>query len=215
MELHPRPILFSAPMVRAIIAGTKTQTRRLVKQPPRWRGRYDLLSTDVVGPDEVWWWDGVHDRTGASQQCPYGKAKDGLWVRETWQYAGWTEDGYPIIEYAADNARVLHEKYPEEWVERLEDTWAALSAEENYKIDNRAADRRWRPGIHLPRWAGRVFLRVTAVRAERLQDITREDEIAEGTPDGMFFDALWDSINEKRAPWSSNPWVWVVQFERV
>ena len=73
----------------------------------------------------------------------------------------------------------------------------------------------WRPSIHMPRWASRITLKIVSVRVERVQEISRADEIAEGTPDGMFFDCLWDSINAKRAPWSSNPWVWVIEFRKA
>jgi hypothetical protein len=87
---------------------------------------------------------------------------------------------------------------------------------------------RWRPSIHMPRWASRITLEVAGVRVERLQEITPDDAIAEGvfgegrynTQPGMpypvaTFAALWDSINDKRAPWASNPWVWVVEFRRI
>lgn len=219
--MSTRPILFSAPMVKAILAGRKTQTRRVVVQPKRWHGRFDIATDEVIGPEEIWWWNGVHDRTGASQPCPYGKAGDALVVRETWQYGGFTEDGYPFIGYRADGARELKERYPEEWAERLEDIWAALSSDENYSIDSRAADRRWRPAIHMPHWASRIALSVTGVRAERIQQISAADSLAEGIDHHTMndprveFQWLWDSINGKRAPWDSNPWVWVVQFARA
>ena len=228
-----RPILFSGPMVRAILDGRKTQTRRLVKPQPQINTvRY---INGVEREHDRWWPISKNDYSGDAVISPYGIPGDRLWVRETWKYSDWTEDGYPFIGYRADDARVLHEQYPEDWGQRLADTWADLSVPENYNIDNRATDRRWRPGIHMPRWACRLVLEVTVVRVERLQAISAKDIIAEGAVlrahDDQFghnpvsaFDgkvyldlkslwaAGWDSINAKRAPWSSNPWVWVIEF---
>lgn len=160
---------------------------------------------------------------------------DTLWVRETWQYANWTEDGIPFIGYRADNEVLLRERgISEEWAERLMDIWAGLSEDANYNIDGRAADRRWRPAIHMPRWACRLTLRVTEVRQQWLQDISEYDARWEGVgmlladewPDPMEmtkaiqrsradgFRLLWDSINAGRGySWASNPQVWVIEFE--
>ena len=186
--MSEKPIIFSGPMVRALLAGTKTQTRRLLVQPKRWRGQFDLLRTDVVGPHEVWWWNGTHDRVGASQQCPYGKAGDTLWVKETWRPLG---------------AGV--------WVYRS----TAGTANEAVHAG------KWRPSIFMPRKIAQLLLRVTAVRVERLQEISVEDALAEGIEHRTMNDPrveyrwLWDSINAKRAPWGLNPWVWVITFERL
>ena len=258
-----RPILFSGAMVSAILQGKKQQTRRVVKpQPPKHAGdgyprnrvfcRLADSEEDILyayGPDN---WN---------VRCPYGVPGDRLYVREAWQYANWTEDGYPFVGYRADNAKLLIDSgIPEEWSERLMDAWAELSKPKNYDIDKRAADRRWRPGIHMPRWACRLVLEVTAVRVERLQQISVADAIAEGVkftdfgmrqrgkmsldggktfhqlkpeqhhgfhfkevsgPDQcsstarMAYANLWESLNAKRAPWASNPWVWVVEFRRL
>jgi len=212
-----RPILFSAPMVCAILDGRKTQTRRLVRNPARLDG---LM---LAGEEPEW--------------SPYGRLGDRLWVRETWRYADWTDDGMPYIEYAADNARRLVEDVPEDWADRVEAVWARLSEPENYGIDGKAADRKWRPSIFLPRWASRLTLEVTEVRVQQLQEISEEDAIAEGVTTRCeersndyhgdqtdhlthatgachveAFAHLWDDINGKRAPWSSNPWVWAITF---
>ena len=154
-----------------------------------------------------------------------------LWVRETWQHAGWTEDGAPWIRYAADDSKRLCERIPDDWNDRLTETWAKLSEPENVAIDGLAADRSWRPSIFLPRWASRIDLDVTAVRVERLQAITEDDARAEGVignydesynlgrftdrPFTHAFFVLWDAINGDRAPVESNPWVWVVEFQRA
>jgi hypothetical protein len=234
-------------MVRAILAGTKTQTRRMVKPVkfcPIWgsavgheggawlygspaalglRDRGDHWSIPIRGDvlqrmctEEAYGW-------GAGAGCPYGVAGDRLWVRESWQYANWTEEGEPYIRYAADDAQRLVDcgQIPEEWIDRLEDKWAGLSTPANYAIDNRAADRRWRPSIHMPRWASRITLEITDVRVQRLQDITYEDAEMEGVCCDMsartfrdHFHALWDRINGAGA-WNANPWVWALTFRRA
>ena len=219
-----RPILFSGPMVRAILDGHKTQTRRVVKVGDTIEERDD----GTRWPYFTTWTHGDDGSPWAS--CPYGEPGDRLWVRETWRYADWTEDGQPWIRYAADDARRLCERVSSEWAARVADIWAELSSAENVSVDGRAADRKWRPSIFLPRWASRITLAVTAVRVERLQEISEADAIAEGVlrtggraqlqpnhfrPARELFSELWDSINEDRAPWASNPWVWVVEFKRV
>jgi len=239
--MSERPILFSAPMVRAILDGRKTQTRRLVTPQPIRRIDWSCKGTDGI---EFKW--GIYAETlidhpqhpDFAKRCPYGAPGDRLWVRETWRYADWTEDGQPWIRYAADDARRLCERVSSEWAARVADIWAELSSAENVAVDGRAADRKWRPSIFLPRWASRITLAVTAVRVERLQAISEADAIAEGIAArcdhgcsslcgcascvgegcqtaAAQYSALWDTINGDRAPWASNPWVWVVEFSRV
>lgn len=233
--MRERPILFSAPMVRALLDGTKTQTRRVVKGL-----RPDVEAaigaeqgmTLVLGDGG---WGGLRKQYADGSvysiplpRCPYGVPGDRLWVRETWQFADWTEEGEPYIRYAADGTvrGFFGSDGPDG--ERLVATWEELSRSENYEIDNKAADRKWRPSIFMPRFASRLTLDITDVRVERLQEISEEDADAEGIafmrerPDidetltaHQLYAALWDSINEKRAPWSSNPWVWVVSFKRT
>jgi hypothetical protein len=220
MQTPERPILFSGAMVRAVLDGRKTQTRRLLAPGDH------TLSPNVL------------------DLCRYGKAGDRLWGRETWQYADWTEDGYPWVRYRADGTKVCIDRdIPEEWSERLTDIWANLSDPANYEIDQRAADRRWRPAIHMPRWACRIVLEVVAVRVERLQDITEADARAEGAVFRDFGKNRWGnqldgwSMEPESAPswehclgsarfafanlinkingektWRENPWVWVVEF---
>ena len=172
--MKERPILFSAPMVRAILAGHKTQTRRLVKVGDTIEERDD----GTRWPYFTTWTHGDDGSPWAS--CPYGEPGNRLWVRETWRYADWTEDGQPWIRYAADDARRLCERVTPEWAARVADIWAELSSAENVAVDGRAADRKWRPSIFLPRWASRLTLAVTAVRVERLQEISEDDAQAEG-----------------------------------
>lgn len=237
-----RAMLLSAPMVRAVLDGTKTQTRRVMRPQPE-----ESWSQHRDGPRESlgWSWphrSGTHIPIGERllAHCPFGQSGDRLWVRETWRYAGWTEDGIPKIEYAADGRTKFCHRVPEEWCERLEDIWAELSKPSNYGIDGRAADRHWRPSIHMPRWASRITLEITDVRAERLLDIREAGALAEGIikhrrggwhweqpPAGIersnhfgwrdprfAFSVLWEMINGADS-WRANPWVWVIEFRRA
>lgn len=234
-----RPILFSGPMVRAILDGRKTVTRRIVNGVPDDAGLavYGAECTAGDGgasPACAMFFAGstVDSRGLGVARCPFGSPGDRLRVRETWRYHGWTEDGAPWIKYAADDSTRLVERIPDEWSDRLADIWADLSDDANMAIDGRAADRKWRPSIFLPRWASRLTLEVVGVRVERLQEIDEADILAEGvTVDGVAkltgtpwadmptlhhaWERLWDSINGDRAPWASNPWVWRVEFRRV
>lgn len=190
--MKERPILFSAPMVRAILDGTKTQTRRVVKIP----GVMPHTSFVITHPEEeiIRFDDGTfHYLSTAAMSgpyaCPYGQPGDRLWVRETWGLARqqFDHESRDVV-YRADTQR------PE-------------------------PDDRWRSSIHMPRWASRILLEVTDVRVQRLQDITEADVVAEGvsTP-GPFavhhFMDLWNSINGTGA-WNANPWVWALSFRRV
>ncbi len=171
-----RPILFSAPMVRAILEGTKTQTRRVVKEAAH----------------------------GKSRACPYGAVGDRLWVRATCAIVGSTDPGHVL--YRASG-------YKEE-CQRLR--------LENCPPEDQV---RWRPSIHMPRWASRISLEITGARVERLQEISVEDCIAEGlSTNSREHDAevhlrdqwkdLWSAINGADS-WNANPWVWVIEFKRV
>ena len=215
--MRERPILFSGAMVRAILAGTKTQTRRALRGvSPPCQPEYDSESGLLE------WFAG--DEVFASTRCPYGAPGDRLVVREAWRYANWTEDGEPWIQYRADDSMRLCTHTPLEWADRLMDTWAALSV--GKAIGEPAADSKWRPSIHMPRWASRITLEVTGVRVERLQDISEADAVAEGCASKgaeelpaidqarTDFQELWTSINGPGS-WDANPWVWVVEFRRI
>ena len=228
-----RPILFSGPMVRAILEGRKTQTRRVAKpQPP--------IDAEAVGANSyegpegpAWfWWKGNRDErkfwpptTGGANSihCPFGQPGDRLWARETWMPKSWSaEGGWGEIEYAADGA-----------ARQVEGDWSFSQA-----YPSSRPVTAWRPSIHMPRWASRITLEITRVRVERVQDITEADAIAEGVtvatlgnagwlgpdaPEGAGysyvprgFAATWDDINGPRGHgWSVNPWVWVIDFERI
>lgn len=216
------PIRFNGDMVRAILDGRKTQTRWLMKpQPPRPEDVHAKAGIDFGlfrGERHDWWrpsgpvW-AVRELMGTEPQwrCPYGGPGDLLWVRETHAL---------LPRYDATPVRHFH---PERGL--ATSVFYKAGGPERVFVEGDAKPGRWRPSIHMPRWASRLTLRVTSVRVERLQDISEDDARAEGVVgwdvpslgvnprDG--FRVLWDSINEKRAPWASNPWVWVVAFERV
>lgn len=241
--MKERPILFSGEMVRAILDGRKTQTRRVVKpQPsnysppenvhkPKHSAAYfdsycnkRKTDTNPRGMSEHWCWWTPDDRQGADWiKCPYGVPGDRLWVRESWNVSGLAFGMKPrLTKFAAKSA----------WKYQATDTdW----------------QHGWKPSIHMPRWASRLTLEITAVRVERLQDITTEQILAEGVaypvserrtplirvsgkfppldylPDGeptheqllsAHFASLWDSINGAES-WNANPWVWVLTFKRI
>lgn len=230
--MRERPILFSGPMVRALLAGTKTQTRRVVKHqwPHLWREPHyptGRVLSDLPRQPGAFMEFRFRQQDEPGYQgspastlvpCPYGQPGDRLWVRESWKYADWTEDGEPWIGYAAGGKDALCQA-PHEWWDRLENIWVKLSDPDNYDIDGKAADRHWRPSIHMPRWACRLMLEITEVRVERLQDISESDAQAEGPaghPDGPWhaFRSLWTLINGADS-WMANPWVWAVSFKPV
>lgn len=220
--MRERPILFSGPMVRALLAGTKTQTRRplsprslaFLTTAAKAGECYELGANDPIHPN---------DMACYVQFCPYGQVGDRLWVRESWKYADWTEDGEPWIGYAAGGKDALC-RAPHEWWDRLENIWVELSDPDNYDIDGKAADRHWRPSIHMPRWASRILLEITEVRVERLQDISEHDARAEGVTADQYrglerafaraYSELWEQINGAGS-WAANPWVWAVSFKPV
>lgn len=187
--MKERPILFSGTMVRAILEGRKTQTRRLVKPAP--------IFCSNVG------WEVFTPRDGAlpldQVACPYGQPGDRLWVRETWAPNS-VGSAIALILKSAPQPGVYY------------------AATHTGRVG-----WRWRPSIHMPRWASRITLEVVAVRVQRLQDISRGDAMAEGCPfanmaDGgdprIWYSWLWNQINGDGS-WDANPWVWVIEFKRV
>lgn len=238
--MKERPILFSAPMVRAILSCQKTQTRRVVKPQPEWTDPSTawLNGDGHSGPGWYAHNEDYPEEGSLFYRCPYGQPGDRLWVKETWQYYDWDEEGEPCIRYAADNATAWPNPSQDDWAEKLVDVWESLSRDENFKIDCRARDRKWRPSIFMPRWASRIQLEVVSVRVERLNDISEADCWAEGIEEVMhLFDGpsqaemakrlglcledakplyaqLWESINGAGS-WDANSWVWVVEFKQM
>lgn len=195
-----KPIIFSTPMVQAILDGRKTQTRGVVKingQPiSSPEERLELTEDGLI-------YHSVNSMSGY-YKLSY-QLGDILWVRETWATVS-----SGIIEYKAT--------YIEPYTGSTE-------------IDHIGKKITWRPSIHMPREAARIFLQVKNVRVERLQDITEEDAKAEGCHERLLNDGwknigkltarddfimLWEYLNAKRGyGWGTNPWVWVIEFERI
>jgi len=205
--MKEHPILFSAPMVRAILEDRKTQTRRIVKPQPD--GPVYLPEDPKVARYCRENHEAMTLAAWAKGFSPYGQPGDRLWVRETWQgplmedmcaYRAEPSDFHKpeFCEYAADG------RSPPEFVN-----------------DDDELKQCWRPSIFMPRWASRITLELTDVRVERLQEITLIDCEEEGVghvgPQSAQarYRELWDSLNAKRAPWASNPWVWVLVFKRL
>lgn len=223
--MKERPIIFNSEMVRAILDDRKDQTRRVCK----------LTSGGHVkepGGNRRW----HPDDPEAVLACPYGQPGDGLWVREAFHY-GWSLDEVHVAPTDATIGKWVRGDYDptEDKVWYVADGNPPEKPSEIYdKWDGRKT-----PSIFMPRWASRIALEVKAVRVERVQDISDDEIRAEGcetdeylefrenaemcaplgsTIDGLrdVFAELWDSINAKRGfGWDVNPWVWVVEFERV
>jgi hypothetical protein len=215
-----RPILFSGEMVKAILEGRKTQTRRVIS----------LKLQQCRAPED--------EPEVFIDWCKYGHVGDRLWVKETWRIVGWDPDnGDWIIEYRDGAKRSIEsledmdqddeERY---WIQCTDDCQNANIPEDDageFHFDEQhPCPTRWRPSIFMPRWASRITLEIVNVRVERLHDITEEDARSEGA--GMItgrkeqsrrdgFIELWDSINAKRGyGWGdSNPFVWMIEFSTV
>lgn len=216
-----RGIIMAGDSVRAILDGRKTQTRRVVKPQPTSPAVLDDVSArceEATGyPLEdrrpYCMWVGERDgKTWIDQgvRCPYGATGDRLWVREAFfDHGNYGIDALDSIPTPRD-----------ERIEYRAEPWDRLG-------DPKEAGP-WTSPIHMPRWASRLTLEITDVRVERLLSITNEDAIAEGCVGGPELEGYseqnpadpyeeyairWDAINGKRAPWDSNPWVWVLTFK--
>lgn len=208
--MRERPILFAGPMVRAILGGEKTVTRRVMKpQPtPSNMGGHSwpcpihqtMLHVEQEMQNGEGIWGGLADSA-----CPHGAPGDRLWVRETFATlsAGQYEPVKPAYGYGQ------------------EVRFAATDPLADCDVGVRGYP--WRPSIHMPRWASRILLEITAVRVERVQDISDEQALAEGVDQTntsipgyarQRFQDLWESINGAGS-WDANPWVWVVEFKRI
>lgn len=220
--MKARPILMSAPMVRSTLDGRKTQTRRTIK--------IDLSEKEhspFIGADGVWrWMTGVVSYKGNETKCPYGQPGDVLWVRESMEADHDHTDHIVCGKYSADGSHVLYPGPSED--EHGEPDYGGSLAHWIYKRDSC-------PSIHMKRMFSRLTLEIVDVRVERLQDISKEDALAEGayvgkasgrvadnygtmalgvwfaSPQGWYAD-LWQRLNGADS-WSANPWVWVIEFK--
>lgn len=206
--MKERPVIFNGEMVRAILDGRKTQTRRVINPQPtlsertgfNWKGAaYGIGST---------YRDTVRNFANCFKTCPFGQVGDRLWVRETFQGPLIPED--ELSEYLGAN--------PDKFQSPAYCEYAADGGAKPEYVDSDENTRYgWRPSIHMPRWASRITLEITAVRVERLQDISKADAIAEGGTEHFnidWFGPLWASIYGVDS-WNANPWVWVIEFRRV
>lgn len=212
--MNEHPILFSSEMVKAILDGRKTQTRRVIKPQPemRFEGSCWFYSNMIFVSDEDMQSHLFHDVYG-EKGTPYGAVygdgtADRLWVRETfgvYDSIVCCENDFPNFKEKSGIYRpIVH-----------------FAGTENYAWGMYGPPRK-RPGIHMPRRACRIELEIVDVRVERVQDISHEDVIAEGGPFGYSgssdedFFTLWDTINAKRGfSAQSNPFVWVIEFRKV
>lgn len=210
-KVKERPILFSAPMVRAILAGIKTQTRRIVKPQP------ERMPVECHYSRTGWAQEGIPNEHGVKGcNCYAAVGFPGywpgtrIWVRETWAYYGGDE--------------YLYQREPE-----------AVSYRATYEGE-RVPGGKWRPSIFMPRWASRITLEIAEVRVQRLNDISDEDAKAEGVEPGCLtcgenclysggcgctrpayrdsFINLWNTINGPES-WDANPFVWAITFKKV
>ncbi len=193
--MKERGMIFNAEMVRALLDGLKTQTRRIIKDCTVGRdpiSKFIKIGKKFIGcyPEDV--------PELIRECCPYGVPGDRIWVRETWAEAG----------ASAPDLKLYRANYPEH----------VPSIYENVPP---AEEIRWTPSIHMPRTASRILLEITGVRVERLRSMSQDDARAEGViaasgpmEAGLAFRELWDSIYGEES-WKANPWVWVIEFKRV
>ena len=207
--MKERPIIFSTPMVQAIIEGRKTQTRRVVNP--------DIVNGFDFERDGSLQIMTIEDKHGEQvpilDLCPHGKPGDLLWVRETTIIApkNWVKKRFNNITDSDGDGRVI----------QYLATHPNTDAARNYGLKKT-------PSIHMPKWAARIWLEITGIGVKRVQEISDSDIIAEGISTTLrdydafchlnqqFID-LWDSINGKKegCSWAENPWVWIVEFKRV
>ncbi|HBT3291980.1 TPA: hypothetical protein MBF50_001815 [Klebsiella aerogenes] len=216
-----RGMIFNAEMVRAILDGRKTQTRRIMKIQPEHSGLGLRRVTDSKnGNDDGKYFWSSSDACGLKARsksftCPFGVVGDRIWVRETFQ--GPLFDYEQMESYLEDSSKFEKPEFCQ---------YAAdgKPAPEYYDADDNLRHG-WRPSIHMPRWASRILLEITDVRVERLASVSDEDAGKEGYPADpspfggpmdkwLWFRQLWDGIYPEQS-FKHNPWVWVIEFKRI
>ncbi|EKS8533925.1 hypothetical protein AAIP97_003385 [Klebsiella pneumoniae] len=235
--MKERGMIFNGEMVRAILDGRKTQTRRIMAPQPA----DDIERGIFPNPEVIGWKSSRRHKHGSTTAhfCHYGKPGDRIWVRETWGVVShaFSDDGL-MIDWVPDRpATAIHEMpfgngYYSGYAIYAADGDFTWGDDDGYE-DGRSC---WKPSIHMPRAASRILLEITDVRVERLNAISEEDATAEGvppagsllpdypgtflTPKGDFatakvaFQRLWESIYGAEN-WQANPWVWVIEFKRI
>ncbi|EBP1711773.1 hypothetical protein NY66_17325 [Salmonella enterica] len=192
-------MIFNGEMVRAILDGRKTQTRRIMKNQPA--GDYPETPALIRNVGTGFQWHGLYGESSIFN-CPLGSIGERIWVRETWAEAG----------ASAPDLKLYRANYPDH-------------VPAHYENVPPAEEIRRTPSIHMPRWASRLTLEITGVRVERLRDLSEDDAKSEGItpPSGgvlpgweyrINFRDLWMDIYGTDN-WEANPWVWVIEFKRV
>ena len=205
--MKERGMIFNGEMVRALLDGRKTQTRR----PIKWKQtRFTEIGEREDGSKWPWSEDAEH-ACDFWHPCPFGAVGDRIWVRETFQG--------PLFDYDLMDS-YCKDPTPFEKPEFCVYKADGVPAPEFYDADDELHCS-WRPSIHMPRWACRILLEITGVRVERLRSMSQDDARAEGViaasgpmEAGLAFRELWDSIYGEES-WKANPWVWVIEFKRV
>jgi hypothetical protein len=221
--MKEHPILFNTEMVKAVLSGRKTQTRRVIKPQPNngWDFEAPPVLGNIVSKHPKQGKFGVFLRRGIGTSfpeadvivSPYGKVGDHLWVRETFYIDNIYYIDVPLSGKSAPEDDSIYYRSDGECCDQISECCCS----EVGKV-------KWRPSIFMPRWASRITLEIVDIRVERVQNITLEDMLAEGLKAETYLGAalrsdwikLWDSINDKRGfGWGVNPWVWVVEFKMI
>ncbi|HHQ2449131.1 TPA: hypothetical protein ACTW2S_000378 [Raoultella planticola] len=213
--MKERGMIFNGEMVRAILDGRKTQTRRIMAPQPA----DDIERSAFPNPDAIGWKSSLKHKYGSTTAhfCPFGAIGDRIWVRETFRVHSRATDVATLVYKASER---------NSWTEQTNRVPVAV-------CNKPATPEKWTPSLHMPRWASRILLEITDVRVERLNSISQEDAQAEGMeltgwrptysdPDSGGeawtpydnFAQLWESIYGEES-WKANPWVWVIEFKRV
>ncbi|EFD5358714.1 TPA: hypothetical protein ACGS5H_002525 [Escherichia coli] len=203
--MKERGMIFNGEMVRAILDGRKTQTRR----PIKWK---QTRCTEIGDREDGSKWPWSEDAENVCDYwhpCPFGAVGDRIWVRETFR----------VHSRATDVATLVYKA-------SVQQSWTQQTHRVPIAVCNKpVAAEKWTPSLHMPRWASRILLEITDVRVERLASISQEDAAKEGYPANpepyggsmdkwLWFRQLWDSIYPEQS-FSHNPWVWVIEFKRV
>ncbi|HDE1970509.1 TPA: hypothetical protein PCF58_004834 [Klebsiella pneumoniae] len=199
--MSERGMIFNAEMVRALLDGRKTQTRR----PIKWKQtRFTEIGEREDGSKWPWSEDAEH-ACDFWHPCPFGAVGDRIWVREAFRVHSRATDVATLAYKASER---------NSWTEQTRRVPVAV-------CNKPATPEKWTPSLHMPRWASRILLEITGVRVERLRSMSQDDARAEGViaasgpmEAGLAFRELWESIYGEES-WKANPWVWVIEFKRV